>query len=249
MDPKDIVEIRIIPKYKAHYFEIEYVYELKNIKNHQLNENEALSIDLGIDNFASCLDTLGNPLIVYSKRVKSVNQWYNKENARLQRMKDIQGISRLTNRQVCLLRKRNNILRDFLNKTTHHIVQHCLDNGICKIVVGHNKGWKSKSKMVKQSNQKFVQIPHSLLIKKIESMCERHGIQFFRQEESCTSQSSFLDNDPLPTLEKEKPTFKGKRIHRGLYRTFQPILVNADLNGAANILRKYPHIRFDGQGG
>ncbi|WP_438315556.1 RNA-guided endonuclease InsQ/TnpB family protein [Sporosarcina sp. FA9] len=243
LQAEDIVEIRIIPKYNAHYFEIEFVNEVQ-VEKTNLDENEALSIDLGIDNLAACLDTLGNAFIIDGKRIKSVNQWYNKENARLQSIKDKQQIIHLTNGQIRLLRKRNYILRDFLNKTTHYMIQHCLEHGIGKIVVGHNKGWKNKSNMGKQANQRFVQIPHSLLMKKIESMCERYGIQFTRQEESYTSKASFLDNDPIPVygeITESKPVFSGKRVSRGLYQTRRSFWINADMNGAANILRKCTH--------
>lgn len=240
---ENITEIRIIPKYNAHYFEIEYVYEIQVEKRH-LNENEALSIDLGIDNFAACIDTLGNSFIIDGKRIKSVNRWYNKENARIESIKNKQKITNLTNKQIHLLRKRRHILRDYLNKTTSHIIQHCLKYGIGKIVVGHNKGWKNKSNMGKRVNQCFTQIPHSLWIKKMDSMCDRYGIKFIKQEESYTSKASFLDNDPLPeftAVNHKALIFSGKRIYRGLYKTKSNCLINADLNGAANILRKCTH--------
>ena len=249
LDHSTIAEIRIIPKYNAHYFEIEYVYEMNALQEYELNENEALSIDLGVDNLCSVIDTLGNSFIVDGRRIKSVNQWYNKENKRLQSMKDKQHINHLTNRQICLLKRRNNILRDYLNKTTHYMIKHCLDHGIGKLVVGHNKEWKKNSKMGKQSNQRFVQIPHSQLMDKLESMCERYGIKFVRQEESYTSKASFLDNDEIPSFDekkKETHTFSGKRVKRGLYRTMKNIFVHADINAAANILRKSKHnIEFD----
>lgn len=95
-----------------------------------------------------------------------------------------------------------------------------------------------------QSNQRFVQLPHSQLMDKIESMCERYGIIFTRQEESYTSKASFLDNDDIPVYgeeQQEQPAFSGKRVSRGLYRTKDGILLNADINGAANILRKCTH--------
>ncbi|MBU8908418.1 RNA-guided endonuclease InsQ/TnpB family protein [Desertibacillus haloalkaliphilus] len=249
LDPSTIAEIRIIPRYNAHYFEIEYVYKIKELEEYNLNENEALSIDLGIDNFCSVVDTLGNSFIIDGKRIKSVNQWYNKENKRLQSIKDKQHINHLTKRQVCLLKKRNNILRDYLNRTTHHIIKHCLDNGIGKLVVGHNKEWKKNSNMGKKSNQRFVQIPHSQLIQKLEALCERYGITSIKQEESYTSKASFLDNDDIPSFDEEKKethTFSGKRVKRGLYKTMKNIYVNADINAAANILRKSKHnIEFD----
>ncbi|WP_308784624.1 transposase [Lederbergia panacisoli] len=87
---KNIREIRIIPKYHAHYFEIEYVYAIEEVKKVALDINQALSIDLGIDNFVSCIGTIGNSFIIDGKRIKAVNQWYNKENARLQSIKDQQ---------------------------------------------------------------------------------------------------------------------------------------------------------------
>ncbi|MCK1999912.1 transposase [[Brevibacterium] frigoritolerans] len=242
LDAHCISEIRIIPKYNARYFEIEYVYE-KQVENVELNPNEALSLDLGIDNFVAGVDTLGNSFLISGKRMKSVNQWYNKENKRLQSIKDRQRIKYLTNRQVCLLRKRNNILRDFLNKTTHYVMKHCKDNGIGKLVIGLNKGWKQKVHIGKKNNQKFVQIPHSQFINKVKSMGERYGVEVIIQEESYTSKASFLDNDVLPTYDeiKEKPVFSGRRAFRGLYKTSMSILLNADLNGAANILRKCNH--------
>ncbi|WP_244445058.1 RNA-guided endonuclease InsQ/TnpB family protein [Oceanobacillus jeddahense] len=240
---ENINEIRIIPKYNAHYFEIEYVYEIE-VKKRRLSENEALSIDLGIDNFAACIDTLGNAFIIDSKRIKSVNRWYNKENARLDSIKNKQKVTQLTSRQIRILQKRNHILHDYLNKTVSHMIQHCLEHGISKIVVGHNEGWKNKSNMGKRANQRFVQIPHSLWMKKMESMCERYGIVFMKQEESYTSKASFLDDVPLPvfTATNHKGLiFSGKRIYRGLYQTKSNRLINADINGAANILRKCTH--------
>ena len=124
------------------------------------------------------------------------------------------------------------------------MIQHCLEHGIGKIIVGYNAGWKNKSKMGRRANQCFVQIPHSLLIQKIESMCKRYGIELLKQEESYTSKASFLDHDPLPiygTADDKMPIFSGRRVFRGLYQTERSYLVNADMNGAANILRKCTH--------
>lgn len=243
LDAEKITEIRIIPKYIAHYFEIEYVYEVQ-VEKRQLNEKEALSVDLGIDNFAACIDTLGNTFIIDGKRIKSVNRWYNKENARLQSIKDKQKITQLTTRQIRILQKRNHILRDYLNKTTSYMIQHCLEHGIGKIVVGYNEGWKNKSNMGRRANQRFVHIPHHVWIKKMEAMCARYDIQFIKQEESYTSKASFLDDDPLPVFAEDNNKaliFSGKRIFRGLYQTKSNALINADIHGAANILRKCTH--------
>ncbi|CRK83226.1 RNA-guided endonuclease InsQ/TnpB family protein [Neobacillus massiliamazoniensis] len=243
LNSNDICEIRILPKYNASYFEIEYVYEVKTIKP-KLNHKHALSIDLGINNLATCVTTLGTSFIIDGRKLKSVNQRYNQQNARLQSIKDKQGIKTLTNRQIRLLEKRRNFVRDYLNKTTRYIINYCLDHNIGKIVIGYNQGWKQNINLGKQSNQKFVQIPHSQLIDKIESMCKRYGIELVKQEESYTSKASFIDKDHLPAYnEKEDKIhlFSGKRIKRGLYQTKASIKINADVNGAANILRKSNH--------
>ncbi|MFD2615927.1 transposase, partial [Terrilactibacillus laevilacticus] len=181
--------------------------------------------------------------LIDGKRIKSINQWYNKENKRLQSIKDRQKIKHLTKKQARLLVKRNHILHDFLNKTTRYVINHCLSNGIGKIVIGHNKEWKQEVKFSKKDKQTFVQIPHSIWMKKLESMCNRYGINFIRQEESYTSKASFLDQDEISVYGQSntKKKFSGRRIKRGLYRTAKNLLINADLNGAANILRKSKH--------
>ncbi|MFD1066155.1 transposase [Oceanobacillus locisalsi] len=176
-----------------------YVYEIE-VKKRWLSKKEALSIDLGIDNFAACIDTLGNAFIIDGKRIKSVNRWYNKENARLGSIKDKQKGIQLTTRQIRILQKRKPILHDYLNKTVSHMIQHCLEHGIGKIVVDHNEGWKNKRNMRKRANQRFVQIPHSLWMRKMGSMCDRYDIVFMKQEESYTSKASFLDDDPVPCI-------------------------------------------------
>jgi putative transposase len=240
LDWKSVCEIRILPKYNASYFEVEYVYTIQNEK-HNLDDNECLTIDLGIDNFAAGITTIGTSFLLDGKYIKSINQQYNKKNSKLQSIKDKQGIKRLTKRQVSLLKRRNNQVRDYLNKAVRFVVDYCIEYQIGKVVVGQNKGWKLASNIGKANNQKFVQIPHSQFIKKLENMCERYGILFETVEESYTSKSSFLDRDLLPTYKENsdiKYTFLGSRIERGLYKTKTSILINADLNGAANILRK-----------
>jgi putative transposase len=85
-----------------------------------------------------------------------------------------------------------------------------------------------------------VNISLGQFVSKLEYKLEAHGIKVVMSDESYTSRASFADNDPLP--EKYEPEkehrFSGKRIERGLYRTAKGILINADLNGAFNIIRK-----------
>jgi len=240
LDKKQVKEIRIIPKHNCKFFEIDFVY-IQEQETMQLNPNNALGIDLGLENLATCVTNTGASFIVDGKKLKSINQWYNKENARLQSIKDKQGIKGLTNRQYRLLTKRNNRVNYYMNKTARIIVNYCIQNNIGNIVVGYNLDWKRNINIGSCNNQNFAQIPHGNLRLKIKSLCERYGINYVEQEESYTSQADFFANDTLPVYNADNPqeyNFSGKRISRGQYRTYQGTIINADCNGALNILRK-----------
>lgn len=236
-------EVRIHPRYNARFFEVEFITEIEPTPA-VTQSDSAMGIDLGLDNLAACVDTNGASFIVDGKPIKSINQWYNKENARLQSIKDLQGIKGTTERQARLTKNRNNKIRDYLNKVARYIINHCVQNQIGKIVVGFNIGIKQCINIGCRNNQNFVQIPHANLRSKLRALCERFGIAYLEQEESYTSKASFLDSDDLPIYNADSPReyqFSGKRIKRGLYRTKHGFLVNADVNGAANILRKSKH--------
>ncbi len=237
---KNIKEVKIIPKNDAKFFEIQYTYLIKK-EELELNENNALSIDLGIDNFATCVSTLGEAFIIDGKAIKCINQWANKNNARLQSIKDKQKIEGSTKAQFRIWNKRNNQVNDYLNKAIKHIINHCLNNNIGKVVLGYNPNFQKDSNLGNVNNQKFVNLPYGLFKSKLESMCERYNIKFITTEESYTSKASFFDNDELPVFDAKNNKnykFSGRRIERGLYKTKTGMLVNADINGALNILRK-----------
>jgi putative transposase len=237
---KTIKEVRIHPKHNCNFFEIEFVY-IQEEENLNLDSNSALSIDLGLDNLATCVTNAGASFIVDGKKLKSINQWYNKENARLQSIKDKQGIKGTTNLQYINLLNRNNRVNYYMNKVARIIINYCIEENIGTIVVGYNPDWKRNINIGKVNNQKFVQIPYGNLRLKIQSLCERYGINYVEQEESYTSKADFFANDKLPVFNADNPKeykFRGKRISRGQYRTCQRTIINADCNGALNILRK-----------
>lgn len=238
---RNIKEIRILPKLGARVFDVSYVYEAGPEPQVEKTGN-MLGIDFGLENLATCVSNTGKSFIIDGRRLKSINQWYNKENARLQSIKDLQGIKGITNRQAALLDKRSHRVNDYLNKSARYIVNWCRDNQISKIVVGYNPDLKQGVNLGKRNNQNFTQIPIFTLNRKLQSLCERYGIEVAEQEESYTSKASFLDGDAIPTWNADSPTkyeFSGKRIKRGLYRTKNGWLVNADCNGAANVLVKH----------
>ena len=237
---KKIKEIRIIPKQHSRYFEIQYIYEVEEVQR-ELNKENVLGIDLGIDNLCTCVTNTGASFIIDGRKLKSINQYYNKINAKLQSIKDKQKIERTTLRQKRITRKRNNRINDYLSKAARTIVNYCLNNDIGKLVLGYNEDFQRKSNIGSINNQNFVNIPYGKLRDKLIYLCKLYGIEFKLQEESYTSKASFFDGDEIPIYDKEnlqEYIFSGKRIKRGLYQTSTGKLINADCNGALNILRK-----------
>jgi putative transposase len=238
---KHIKEIHIIPKAYARFFEIQYIYETECVQRN-LNTNNALALDLGINNLVTAVSSEGKSFIVDGRRLKYINQWFNKRNARLQSIKDKQHIGKKpTNQQKAIARDRNNKVNDYMSKTARIIINYCITNDIGTLVVGYNETFQRNSNIGKTNNQTFVNIPYGKLRDKLQYLCELNGIVFVKQEESYTSKASFFDKDVIPVYNDDNPkdyAFSGKRIHRGMYRTKDGTLLNADINGALNILAK-----------
>ncbi len=237
---KKIKEIRIIPKFKARFFEVQYTYEVEEFQNN-LDKTKALAIDIGLNNLAACVTNEGKSFIIDGKRLKSINQWYNKQNSKLQSIKDKQNILILTRKQVNLINNRNNKVNDYINKTCRYIINYCLDNNIGNLVIGYNETLQKDINLGKINNQNFVNLPVGNIKEKLEYLCKLYSIKFIKQEESYTSKASFFDNDEIPKYNVNVPkeyTFSGTRVKRGLYKTSQGYKLNADVNGALNILKK-----------
>lgn len=235
---KKINEIRIIPKADAKYFEIQYTYEAECIQRN-LNTTNALALDLGINNLVTAVSNKGETFIIDGRRLKSINQWFNKENARLQSIKDKQHLGmNPTNRQKAMAHKRNNRINDYMNKAARIVIDYCINNDIGTLIVGYNENFLKDSNI---DTRNFVNIPYEMLIDKLEYLCELNSITFVMQEESYTSKASFWDQDAIPVYNCDDGNeyhFSGKRIHRGQYRTATGKVLNADVNGALNIMSK-----------
>lgn len=246
---KKIKEIRIIPKSNARFFEIQYIYEAECIQRN-LNKNNALALDLGINNLVTAVSSEGKSFIIDGRRLKSINQWYNKENARLQSIKDKQHYGyRKTNRQKAILRDRNNKVNDYMSKVASKVISYCVNNNIGTLVVGYNETFQKDSNIGKVNNQNFVNIPYGKLREKLEYLCQLNDIVYVKQEESYTSKASFWDRDEIPIYNNDNPknyNFSGKRIYRGMYQCSNGKRLNADINGALNILRKSNVVSLNG---
>ena len=231
-----IAEVRIIPQLGKLWAEFVYKVEEKRATN--LDYSQAIGIDPGIDNWLTCVTTQGNSFIFDGRQVKSVNARYNKLVAKYKKGKSDfywdEKLDKITHHRSCFI-------RDAINKAARFIINYCLNHGIGNIVFGWGQGIKQESNLGKRNNQNFVQIPTARLKERICELAESVGIKFTETEESYTSKTSFIDNDFLPVYGGEKPANwkpSGKRVKRGLYRSSAGLLINADCNGAANILRK-----------
>ena len=235
LDFNKVKEFTILPKNGAYYLECSYEV---TPQTPNLDFEQGLSIDLGTaDNLAACVDTLGNSFLVDARHVKAMNQLWNKKVATYKEGKPQPFWNGWLDR---ITRKRNHQIRDSVNKAAKIIVNHCLKHRIGNLVIGWNENFKANADMGRINNQKFVQMPLGKLKDRLEQLCKLHGIEFTQTEEAYTSKSSYLDGDSLPEFGKKPDEWKasGKRARRGLYRTAQGYLVNADLNGSANIMRK-----------
>jgi putative transposase len=236
-------QVRVNPKY-GHYV-VELIFEVPSEQITKESKNRLMSIDLGIDNLATIVTNTGRrPVLVKGKNIKSINQRYNQLKAHfigiLRHGKNPKEGQFTSKRLEKINHKRFNQIKDLFHKASYQIEKLALEEDIDTIIIGQNKDWKQNSEMGKRNNQSFTTIPHGLLIQMIKYKAERHGIRVLVTEESYTSKASFLDNDEIPVYGESdsKKSFSGKRIKRGLYRSKDGIMFNADVNGAANIMRK-----------
>ena len=229
-------QLQIKPTYGGKHYEILFCYEKPNeIK--QLNKNNYISLDCGLDNLITTYDTVNNKSFIFDgKPLKSVNQHYNKTKAKLQSNYEINKVEdKNTKRFIKLSEYRKNYINNYLNNVVSKLVNYCVNNDIGTLVIGDFKGIKQEINLGSKNNQNFVSIPFGILKRKLEAKCNYYGIDYILQEESYTSKCSALDLEPIGKKDK----YLGKRIKRGLFKTSLDVLIHADVNGSINILRKY----------
>lgn len=224
-------QVRIKPLNKG--YKVEIVYEVKDAEVPEYKEEKVASIDLGINNLATLISE--NFTVLFSgKFVKSYNRMFNKILAKLNSIKDLQKIKGVTKRINKLHYDRKSYIEDVFHKISKKIVDLLVDSKITKLIVGYNKGWKQNVNMGKRNNQKFTQIPFARLVSYLEYKCELAGIEMVVHEESYTSK---CDSLAFETIGKHG-YYSGKRKKRGLFQSSTGKLINADVNGALNIMRK-----------
>ena len=213
------------------------IYEVEQPKLKKDN-SRYFSIDPGLNNIVSIYNNIGiRPLLYNGRPIKSINQYYNKTNAKLR--SELPNNIKSSKRLKQLSFKRNNKIDYEMHKISTHIIKEAVKNNISKIIIGNNVGWKNEINIGRRNNQNFVNIPHTKLFNQLLYKGLLNGIEVIFTEESYTSKASFFDKDELPIYgENDNYKFSGKRISRGLYKDSKGNLWNADLNGGGNIMRK-----------
>lgn len=224
----DIQQVRIVPQNNIIVAEVIYKVDCKsNISD----VRKYCGVDFGLDNLISCGFSDVRPMLINGRPLKSINWYYNKKKAELQSLlKNKYTSNRITNLTI----KRNNKVNDYLHKSSRLFINYLVSNDITDVVIGYNKEWKQGINIGRVNNQNFVNIPYYKLLNMLTYKCELLGITVHITEESYTSKCSFLDNEEICKHEE----YKGKRIKRGLYKSSDGRLINADINGALNILKK-----------
>lgn len=227
-----VKQVRFVPKSDCYIIEV--VYESK-VKEQLPDNNRVMSIDLGVNNLASIVTNVSKKaILIDGRKLKSINQYYNKKKSKIQQQLKKTNGKENSRRLIYLTRRRNNKVKDYLHKASKEIINTCLEDNITTLIVGHNDGWKQSTNLGKRNNQNFVSIPFETFISMLRYKSERQGLRFVEINESHTSKCSSFDLEPV----EHHDFYVGKRVKRGLFKTKDGILLNADINGSYNIMRK-----------
>lgn len=243
LEEAKLIQITISPR--RGYYNFNIVYDLPSLSlkateglerktgvHKDLNLEECMAIDIGINNFCTVSNTVDKDFFIINGRsLKSVNQWANKFQA-------YSSVSQKRKNKVW--RKRENKLSYFFHKTSNFLIEKALSKGCKSLVVGYNQEWKQNVNLGRKTNQSFVQIPYHKFLFLLEYKCNLANIELVKLNEAYTSKCSFIDIEPIGSHE----IYKGRRVFRGLFRSLKGVLINADLNGSLNILRKYLGTKF-----
>ena len=250
--PKEqITNVRIVPK--GNHYVIEVLYDVPKVKIKKNDFSKVAFIDPGMNNLMTVTSNVFHPVIYNGRVAKSINQLYNKERGKKQsglsrkkltvlastesKINEMLNPVQLTQSKILdnITNRRNLRIHDLFHKITTHLVNYLVANDIRTVIFGHNVGQKQNINMGAKTNQNFVNLPFTKLISMLEYKCGLKGIRFIVNEESHTSKCSFIDKEEICHHEN----YIGKRVKRGLFKTKDGILINADINGSLNIGRKY----------
>lgn len=225
-------QIRINPK--RGFTEIEIIYNVLDTANQNLDYKRFASIDLGLNNLVTMVTDFSEPIIYSGRQIKSKNRYFNKKISMFRSFSETNNNKKSTKRTEKLWNERCNQLNDLLHKVSRHIVSTLVNNNVGNLIIGHNSGWKDSIGIGKVNNQNFVMVPFDKLISYLRYKCETVGITLTETEENYTSKCDALSVEKIC----KHDIYNGKRIKKGLFQSSTGKIINADVNGALNIMRK-----------
>ena len=233
------IQVRFIPHGNHYTMEIIYEIEIEDIDKDMVSERIA-AIDIGVDNLVTMTNNImESPIIINGKPLKSINQQYNKQKAKMQSDLMKRNGQHWSNKLETLSYKRNQRIKNYMHNTSTLIIKWCVEHNIDTLVVGKNDTWKQEKKHM----QNFTSIPYEMLLGQLQYKCENDGIKYIEVNEAYTSGTSYLDNE-APIKENYN---KERRIQRGLFQA-KNMLINADVNGSLQIMRKVFPDSYTGYG-
>lgn len=233
------IQVRFIPHDSYYTMEIVYEIEVEDINKDELSSRIA-AIDIGVDNLVTMTNNvMESPIIISGKVLKSINQQYNKERAKIQSDLMKRNGQYWSKKLETMSYKRNQRIRNYMHNTSAYIIKWCIEHNIDTLVIGKNDTWKQEKKHM----QNFTAIPYEMLLSQLQYKCENAGIKYIETEEAYTSGTSYLDNE-APIKEYYN---KERRVQRGLFQA-KDTLINADVNGSLQIMRKVFPDSYTGYG-
>ena len=197
------------------------------------NINEYASIDLGVVNLATVYiaSDKDRPLIIKGRELIVEN---NNARSRLARLSKRYKKNN-TDRHYAVWRQRENRIDNLLHKASAIIIQYLQSRGVKQLVIGYNINWKNRVNLGAKNNDRFYKIPFRNLINQLFYKGSDVGIRVVEANESYTSKCDALNDESVGFHEQ----YSGARYKRGLFRSAVGAVINADVNGAINILRKF----------
>lgn len=243
-DGSKLVQLRFVPKKNEYVMEIVYEIEIDDVTTTLETSDRIASIDIGVNNLMTVTTNCGvSPIVINGKPLKSINQYYNKKLAVMKSEVKKRNGKDTSNEIRRFCSKRDHKVDDYMHKASSIVVEFCKNNEIDTLVCGHNDNWKQKCNIGKKNNQNLISIPHTKLIWLLNYKCQNSGILFIENEESYTSGTSFLDGEE-PIKENYN---KSRRNPRGLFHSDSGKIINSDVNGSYQIMKKVFPNTLDGK--
>lgn len=230
-------DVTIIPRNDGYEIVVKYLKEKEQPK---ICGSYSAGIDIGLNNLATIItnNKYAESFIINGKPLKALNAYYNKRTAEIQSkiatQKSKKEQRRLKQERKKLARKRHFRIKHYLHEASSIVVTQLVSLGVQTLVIGKNTGWKQEINIGSRNNQNFVYVPHAKFISMLQYKWARIGGEVILQEESYTSKCSMLDLEEV----RKHEVYAGKRVKRGLFVSGTGKELNADINGAGNILRK-----------